>query len=350
VFDQRKATNLSSAPAVHQQASSSTTQSQQANVIQRLSVTAGPAATSTPARGSRRPAKSPLRSALKNPSRTPSPLPSPFFGSHLQNQQQAVKEGSNVDVVAPQPSFLFGPQRSSQSQSTTASDIRPTTMANGRPASHDSASRRRKGKRQIKGASDQVVGELDERDSTSTNDTGDEIFYTDDEDDHPVSTGNMPMLNGHAVGSSDLSHSTTSTAVVHRVPPTTTSSASQLTTTSAPRRRKSVRVSLQPTFSPPPPAIDDDDEEEQKYLAWKQRHHHGGGQQQLHVHAPVPVAAGSSTLLNRQKTVAPEPSAPVYDIWQNSSDEDTEYQNAKRLLTRAAKKEKDMKVFAAGSR
>jgi hypothetical protein len=223
-------------------------------------------------------------------------------------------------------------------------------MANGGPASRDSAPQRRKGKRQIKSASDQVVGELDEADSTSTNDTENEIFYSDDEGRQPLSLGNMPLLNGHAVGSSDLSHSTTS-AVVHRLPPTTTSSASQVTTQSAPRRRKSVRVSLQPTFSPPPPAIDDDDEEEQKYLAWKRDHHGGGGQQQTHVHAPVPVAAGSSTLLNRHKAaMAPEPSAPVYDIWQNSSDEDAEYQNARRLLTRAARKEKDMNVFASGSR
>ena len=40
---------------------------------------------------------------------------------------------------------------------------------------------------------------------------------------------------------------------------------------------------------------------------------------------------------------------PAHDIWEDS-DEDVEYQNAKLLLTRAAKKERDMKAFAARSR
>ena len=384
IFDQRDSATVGSAPAVQQkvqrQASNSTpdltTQGQQAR---RPSVTAGPAATSTPVVRSKRPAKSPLRSAMKNPSRTPSPLTSPFLVPHLQKQQQAIQEGSRhavksnvVGVVAPVPvppaqySTILGPQKSSQTPSTTttATDIRSTTMANGRA---DSASQRRKGKRQIKGASDEVGEEAG--DSTSTNDTGNEIFYTDDEGDDNYhhgeavvvsSTDNQappPMLNGHAVGytgSSDLSHSTTSTAaaVVHPLPPTTTSptTSQPTTTTLVARRRKSVRVSLQPTFSPSPPAVEYDDKEEQPWV-WEQDHHTtegGGGQQQLHVHAPVPVAAGSSLLLNpvhRQKVVSPEPR----DIWEDS-DEDVDYQNAKLLLTRAAKKEKDMKVFAARSR
>lgn len=337
VFDQRKATDVGSTPAVRRQATSSM-QSQQANVTRKQSVTA---ATSTPAtRDTKRPAKSPLRSAMKNPSRTPSPLPGPFLVPQLQKQQQALQQGfgqsvkPNGGVVAPVPvlpaqfSTFLGPQ----TEKITSAD----TMTNGRPASRDSAPRRRKGKRQIKGASDEA-GEAG--DSTSTNDTGNEVFYTDDDGEAAVvsSTHMEPLLNGHAVGSSDLSGSTTSTAAVHHPPPTTTSSASQLTTTSAPRRRKSVRVSLQPTFSPPPPVDDDEEEEEQKY------------RQKPHVHAPIPVAAGSSSLpVPRQKAVvAPEPS--VYDIWQNSSDEDVEYKNAKRLLTRAARKEKDMNVFAAAS-
>jgi hypothetical protein len=338
VFDQRKA-HVGSELAMHQQVSNSTTQSQQANVIRRSSVAAGPVATSTPAARSKRPAKSPLRSALKNPSRTPSPLPGPFLVPHLQKQQEALQEGSRLSNSGVIPPVPVPPAQSS----TILGSQRPTNMANGRPTSHDSVSQRRKGKRQIQGASD--VGEAG--DSTSTNDTGNEMFYTDDEGDDgkAAAVSSTSMLNGHAVGSSDLSHSTTSTAVVHRPPATTTSSASQLTAPSAPRRRKSVRVSLQPTFSPPPPAIDDE-EEEQKYReprAWKRDHHGGGQQQLLDVHAPVPVAAGSSLLLNPVHKIEP-------DIWQDSSDEDAEYQNAKRLLTRAARKEKDMNVFAAGSR
>jgi hypothetical protein len=314
---------------------------------------------------------------MRNPSRTPSPMTSPFLVPHLQKQQQALQDEvkSNVGVVAPVPvppaqySTILKPQQPSQSTTTSAAtDIQPTTMANGSAASYDFASRRRRGKRQLKSAPGEVVGE-EAGDSTSTNDTGNEIFYTDDEDDEAKNSPAAPILNGHAVGytgSSDLSHSTTSTAaVVHRLPPTTASPTSQPTTTTTTtlvaRRRKSVRVSLQPTFSPSPPAVEYDDKEEQPW-EWKQDHHHtaegrggggGGGGQLLRLHAPVPVAAGSSSLLttvhHRQKVVAaPEPSARAYDIWEDS-DEDVEYQNAKLLLTRAAKNEKDMQVFAARS-
>ena len=386
IFDQRDTTATVQQRKIYRQLSNSTpdlTQRQEVNLARRPSGgtrTFGPAATSTPVARSKRPAKSPLRSAMKNPSRTPSPLTSPFL---VQKQQQAIQEGSRLavksNVVAPVPvpppaqsSSILGSQQESSSRapSTTATsaatDIQSTTMANGR-ATSDSASQRRKGKRQVKGAPDEVVGE-EPGESTSTNDTENEVFYTDDEnaDDEAVVA---PMLNGHAVGytaatSSDLSHSTTSTAV-NRLPTHTTTTSPTATTqpaaTLVARRRKSVRVSLQPTFSPSPPAVEyDDDKEEQQPWVWKQDHHHhhpeGGGsgqQQQLHVHAPVPVAAGSSLLLNpvnhhqhhhRQKVAE-----PVHDIWEDS-DEDVEYQNAKLLLTRAAKKEKEMNLFAARSR
>ena len=298
VLDQRNVKHVGTTPAalerIHLQASNSTpalTQNHStshSNLIRRASVTSTPTGT-----GTKRPAKSPLRSALKSQSRTPSPLPSSLPGPFL-------------------------------------------------------------------------VGESgDAGDSTSTNET---MFYTDDEGDHSeavvepstenrVARSASPMLNGHAVGytrvvgGSDLSHSTTSTAVAHHLPQPTTITQR----TSPPPRRKSVRVSLQPTFSPSPPAVEYDDEEEQKYHApwvWEQdqRNTEGGGGGGEHVHAPIPVAA-ASPLLNlgpRQKVVVPEESGRVRDIWDDSSDEDVEYQEAKRLLTRAAKKEKDMKdVFAA---
>ena len=169
------------------------------------------------------------------------------------------------------------------------------------------------------------------------------------------------MLNGHAdgyTGGSDLSQSTTST--VHRHPPTTTSPTAQ------PRRRKSVRVSLQPTFSPSPPAVEyDDDSKEEQHRATKQDFHHhytttiegsvdGGEQEQqqqsLQVHAPVPVAANSSLLLKpapHHRQQGAQAQEPVHDIWAGEeSDEDDEYQNAKVLLNRAAKNEKEMKLFA----
>ena len=376
IFDQRDTAVVGSA-AQQKVASSDLTQSQQVNVTRRSSVTAGPAATSTPVARGKRPAKSPLRSAMKNPSRTPSPLTSPFLVPHVQKQQQALQDGSRragevtpVPVPPAQSSMILGsqqhPSHTLYTTTTTATvDIRSSTMANGRA---DSASQRRKGKRQVRSADD-AVGE-DAGDSTSANDSGNEKFYTDDEGDtnhHAeavvvTSTDRRapPMLNGHAdgyTGSSDLSHSTTSTAAVavHRPPPpTTTSPTPQQPTTGTlvARRRKSVRVSLQPSYSPPP--VVEDDSEEQPWV-WKREHYTSferDGGHQLHVHAPVPVAAGSNLLLNpahRQKVVAREPSAGANDIWEDS-DEDVEYQNAKLLLTRAAKNEKDMKVFVARGR
>lgn len=382
IFDQQDAVGSAPVPPkLYRQPSSSTPEltqrQQQTSLARRPSGTiAGPAATSTPVARSKRPAKSPLRSAMKNPSRTPSPLTSPFL---VQKQQQAIQEGSRLavksNVVAPVPvppaqySTILGSQEQLSSHTpSAATDIQSTAMVNGRAASA-SASQRRKGKREVKGTPD----EIEAGESTSANDTEDEIFYTDDEnvDDDDEYRGEAevvsttdnqgaapPLLNGHAVGytgGSDLSQSTTSTAVHRHPAPTTTSP-----TTAQPRRRKSVRVSLQPTFSPSPPAVEyDDDKEEQRWASKEDFHHHytttegsvGGGQQQqqqlLHVHAPVPVAANSSLLLNpahqRQQKAQAE---PAHDIWEDS-DEDVEYQNAKLLLTRAAKKEKEMKLFAA---
>jgi hypothetical protein len=67
-----------------------------------------------------------------------------------------------------------------------------------------------------------------------------------------------------------------------------------------------VRVSLQPTFSATPPAIDDDTEDEDA----------GGGS-----HAPWGGRAQPA------------------DMWEDSSEEDVEYQKAKKLLTRISRKE-----------
>ena len=329
VFDQVNANSGAAAQKVHSNSFPDSMQSRKAS------------GTPTPtASGSRRPAKSPLRSALKNPSRTPSPLPGPFLVPYLQKQQQqqhALEDEhrhSNGSMVAPvpvstqSPTFL-GPAVSgqlSQNATNNKSDTR-STMSNGRPASFDSTSQYGNGKSKNRAAiSEETLG-----DSTST---GNEMFYTDDEgnqSDHEMAHDASPMVNGHAVGytgSSELSHSTTSTTVVHHS--TTVSSTSQ-SSTQVPRRRKSVRVSLQPTFSPSPPAIEDDSDEP---WVWKQEPATEGRQ---HVHAPVPVAA-PSLLLNPRM----EQSAYGHDIWEDSSDEAAEYQKAKRLLTRAARKEKDI--------
>ncbi|KAK0468569.1 hypothetical protein IW261DRAFT_1518243 [Armillaria novae-zelandiae] len=76
------------------------------------------------------------------------------------------------------------------------------------------------------------------------------------------------------------------------------------TETPGPRRRKSVRVALQPTFSTTPPAIDYDDE-----ALWARANGEGWKDEER-------------------------------DMWADSSDEDVEYQRAKMLLNRAARREK----------
>ncbi|KAH9013234.1 hypothetical protein EDB85DRAFT_2158382 [Lactarius pseudohatsudake] len=79
-----------------------------------------------------------------------------------------------------------------------------------------------------------------------------------------------------------------------------------------PTRRKSVRMSLQPTFSPTPPALDEDEDE-----AWGRSGRPWG----------VAVGNGGAGGKERER-----------DFWADSSDEDEEYSNARKLLTRAGKK------------
>jgi hypothetical protein len=77
-------------------------------------------------------------------------------------------------------------------------------------------------------------------------------------------------------------------------------------------RRKSVRVSLQPTFSPTPPALEDDD-----------------------THGRYPW---NSSGRKGDENGSGEP-----DLWQDSSDEDEEYSRARKLLSRVGKKGKGKK-------
>ncbi|KAG1838228.1 hypothetical protein C8R48DRAFT_838642 [Suillus tomentosus] len=88
---------------------------------------------------------------------------------------------------------------------------------------------------------------------------------------------------------------------------------SSTVSTETPTRRKSVRVSLQPTFSPTPPALEDDE-----------------------AHGRYPWSSAKKDCDNHD-----ESSEPV--IWQDSSDEDEEYSRARKLLSRAGKKDKGKK-------
>ncbi|KAF8198200.1 hypothetical protein K438DRAFT_2016305 [Mycena galopus ATCC 62051] len=239
---------------------------------------------SSPASSIKRPAKSPLRSALRTPSVPPAPLPVP----------------APILVKAPPPALVPVPIPV------------PAPILNGIGNAHGKDK-----EKAVEGeAEEQGKGhDSDDAASISSYETGHESFNedgdeTEHEDDHgkpptppPREYGNgtilhdSPVPNNHNLiedygyGGSDLSASSAST---------------QTGAPAVPQRRKSVRVSLQPTFSATPPAIDDytEDEEEEG---------------------------------NRH---APWSSPPTADMWEDSSEEDIEYQKAKKLLTRISRKEK----------
>lgn len=104
-----------------------------------------------------------------------------------------------------------------------------------------------------------------------------------------------------------------------------------------PQKRKSVRVSLNPTFSPTPPAIED---EEDRYM-----------RAPFVFREPVAVPSVATGNQSYQSPSQVPPQVPdaygtqrdgARDIWDDDSDENAEYQQAKRLLMRATMKEKDV--------
>ncbi|CAA7266711.1 unnamed protein product [Cyclocybe aegerita] len=264
--------------------------------------------------------KMPLRSALRNPSPSPSPQPHPH--PHTQPGPSILHRhplpASNVATT----SHVFGSRSSPQI---------PEPMV-----------------RRDKGKGKAPPPQEDSANESSADDTGNEVFYSDEEEVERLppgplaplaqpaakdSTSGQGLANGHAEGyGSEVSESTASTALA----------STGQTPTQIPRRRKSVRVSLQPTFSPSPPAIDYDDEEEARAhapWAWEQDAHTHREHEHVehgHVHAPVAVPAA------QPKTIA-----ATIDIWADSSDEDESYARAKRMLSRAAKKEKDVTLMVA---
>ncbi|KAF8879582.1 hypothetical protein BD779DRAFT_1612878 [Infundibulicybe gibba] len=156
--------------------------------------------------------------------------------------------------------------------------------------------------------------------SISSYETGHEAFEigaageSSPEDDLPTTPPPPPpheQANNTTSKASNYAPQNGQTPKLNHAPPSHTTpahsevSVSTESTDAGPRRRKSVRVSLQPTFSPTPPAIDDDDETVDR-APW-------GGKTNGEV---------------------------ARDMWEDSSEEEAEYSKAKRLLTRAAKKEK----------
>jgi len=235
-----------------------------------MSDTAAPTRAVTSSTHLSRPAKSPFPSALRNISRTPSPNPVPVTKS-----TGAVREtGINT-------------------QSLNGAIAEPD-QPRGRPLERVLVANR-------------MSLTYDPRDSMSISsyETGRES---------PMSSSPSPSPLPQPLSLLPQSSSQTPTA---RSPPSrdhdqagTSSTASGDTPTT---RRKSVRVSLQPTFSPAPPAeydqFDEDDEDETggRHVSWS----------------------------SRSKRVS---GAATHDVWQDSSEEDEEYRRARQLLSRAGKR------------
>ena len=134
--------------------------------------------------------------------------------------------------------------------------------------------------------------------SISSYETGHENVDGEEESSPPPPP--PPPPPSHNAPGSDVSASTTSTQMAAK-----------------PARRKSVRISQQPTFSPTPPALDDDE---------------------------LPGPWGNKT---EEPTWGKSTKRAVgdseRDMWEDSSEEDEEYQKARRLLSKAGSKKKAKK-------
>ncbi|KAK7047813.1 hypothetical protein VNI00_006141 [Paramarasmius palmivorus] len=261
----------------------------------------------------RRPAQSPLKSALKNPSRTPSPMP-PL--------PPPVEEKPMVKL----------PWNDRQTPS---------------PPLHSSAIPNGNAQRPIDRVTSPVPQEPDSDESgsdaasISSYETGHEVLWrdepasvtrTDTPPPPPPEKYDNPLSSSHAGPSglrsspnglvsserqgpsSDLSASTASTIVNQNLAQAQAQAQSQSGTSTPdsgpqPRRRKSVRVSLQPTFSPTPPAIEDDEPPSWE-TSWDS-------------------TADGKTGANDSR-----------DIWDDSSSEDIEYSRARSLLSKLSRKDK----------
>ncbi|KXN91531.1 hypothetical protein AN958_00553 [Leucoagaricus sp. SymC.cos] len=103
---------------------------------------------------------------------------------------------------------------------------------------------------------------------------------------------------------------------------------------SSSQRRKSVRVSLNPTFSPTPPAIEDEEDEAGRApFVFKD------------VSAPAPVTTANQyhappPVMQVPKAYGTSKSAGK-DAWDDDSDEDAEYQRAKSMLLKVTRRGKE---------
>lgn len=288
--------------------------------------------------GERRSVKMPLRSALRNASRTPSPLPG--------------------------PTVAIGPGSGSRAETGAGQKRQMEILGAGSTVQKDEGKARDKDE---DGKNDHEDDRNEDTASVSSYETGHEMFPDDDTDNLPSLSRPLmvhgrdyayldasvkhvpPVPNGRATtahaGSSESQYGATSEGSEA----TTTTSATTTTTESTktispeprmqpeqmqPRRRKSVRVSLQPTFSPTPPAIDDDDDDgdgEGAYAPWGRGGRTGAG-------------AGDRDEERGRRM------SKVTDMWQDSSEEDVEYSRARSLLSRLGRdRDGGKKTRASGS-
>ncbi|KII84868.1 hypothetical protein PLICRDRAFT_701595 [Plicaturopsis crispa FD-325 SS-3] len=238
---------------------------------------------STSGKPASRPAKSPLRSALRNGSRSPSPQPPlPAGAAHLaKSSNVAERRGRSSSPVlrgpkAPPSPRPPPPEVRLNGQRRKSIEVDDTSSVSSYETVHENF-----GEQSAKeDGNDSDKTEHERGDGT---DTEREDGATPPPPVPPHDYAHTASAMSH--GGSDLSSASTET------PPNVVT------------RRKSVRVSLQPTFSPTPPAIDDDDE--------SGRH--------------SPWGKSSRDPVER-------------DMWEDSSEEDVEYKKAKKLLSRVAKK------------
>ncbi|KAF8174556.1 hypothetical protein BJ912DRAFT_989819, partial [Pholiota molesta] len=290
VFEQRQADVGRQSMQVQQPSSSAAGQSIRAE---------SPARAGAATNGYHQPAKGPLRSALRN------------------SRPSSLQHG---DLSAPPPPVagdlpwgsdgtLHQPRKADKGKAT----VRPTHESETDQSGDES--------------NEVFYSDLEEVETASKTATPAPQVPTESSAPAPVALGGM---NGHAIGHtktfSEVSQSSTSTFIPGssssaqpRVPPL--ASEQQQT----PRRRKSVRVSLQPTFSPSPPAIEyDDDEEQRLHAPWAWKY-----ESSVAPPAPQPLAA-PVPLRAPVKTVASQEAAP--DMWADSSDEDEQKERDAKAL------------------
>lgn len=164
---------------------------------------------------------------------------------------------------------------------------------------------------------DKAKAKDSDEDSMSSYETGHEMFYDDEEE--------APEVPAKEEGGSDVSQST-----VEAKPHTVTANmqvngavSTGAEGTTAPVRRKSVRMSLQPTFSPTPPAIEDDEVTTEPWghdSAGNNGHANGSAWE---------MRGGRDEGKDREKEK---------DVWEDSSDEDVEYRRARALLRKVGRK------------